>query len=259
MRDCDPPVFLPALDGAAVGMAPPQNFGLRILLICTNSLLREAINLVLSYHGYPVVETDSAERAFELIHDAKVGLVLIGQEPAGSSTYNACRKLRQHTSVPIIVIGDSDEEILATAARYAGADEYLVRPLSASQIVDRVHRLLHMRGRMAEEPTPQEIVLDVQRRRVLCRGTVIDLSMREFQLFETLALNEGVAMSRESLIDRVWGIDALDLELRTVDATVARIRRKLKSVGQVDTIETVAGIGYRLGLHIARVDNATFV
>ncbi|MCL8208292.1 MAG: response regulator transcription factor [Actinomycetia bacterium] len=156
----------------------------------------------------------------------------------------ACRRFREATSAPLVVLLDRPDEIYRLAALYLGATEVMAQPVNVAYLLARLAQLAD--GARMEGSVGRSLVIDQDHHRVYFRNQPVDLTRREFQLIATLARARGAVVTREVLLDRVWGMEAADLDLRTVDSTVARVRRKFLQQFSETPIETVPGVGYRL-------------
>jgi DNA-binding response OmpR family regulator len=161
-----------------------------------------------------------------------------------------CRKLRERSVVPILMLTARAEEADRVLGLEVGADDYLVKPFSLRELMARVRALLRrVEFGRREEGAPAELIdlgalqIDGQARRVTVAGEVADLTVKEYDLLVILAQHPGRSFSRSYLLDRVWGDDYEGGD-RTVDTHMMRLRRKLGDQGE--RISTVWGVGYRL-------------
>jgi DNA-binding response OmpR family regulator len=157
-----------------------------------------------------------------------------------------CRQIRARSSVPVLFLTARDDEVDRILGLELGADDYLVKPFSPRELVARVRAILR---RTREAPPAQDVVsvdtveVDMRRREARSDGGVVGLTTREFDLLAFLANNAGLALSRQQLLDGVWGADWYGDE-RTVDVHVAQLRKKF---GPDFPLATVWGVGYRFG------------
>jgi len=157
-----------------------------------------------------------------------------------------CREIRAASAVPVLFLTARDDEVDRILGLEMGADDYLVKPFSPRELVARVRAILR---RTREGPPPTDVArvgdleVDLRRREARRDGTAVSLTTREFDLLAFLANNTGLALSRQQLLDGVWGPDWYGDE-RTVDVHVAQLRKKL---GTALPLATVWGVGYRLG------------
>jgi DNA-binding response OmpR family regulator len=192
-----------------------------------------------------------------LATDGEKGLELFTQEepwivildvglPGHRDGFDVCREIRARGSVPVLFLTARDDEVDRVLGLELGADDYLVKPFSPRELVARVRAILR---RTREGPPPQEVValgdlqVDLRRREARRDGVAVALTTREFDLLAFLANNIGLALSRQQLLDGVWGADWYGDE-RTVDVHVAQLRKKL---GSDLPLATVWGVGYRFG------------
>ncbi|HEY6426432.1 MAG TPA: response regulator transcription factor [Acidimicrobiales bacterium] len=209
--------------------------------------IADLVDLYLRREGFRVL----------LAPDGEQGLALFGQEapwivildvglPGAKDGFEVCREIRAKSSVPVLFLTARDDEVDRILGLELGADDYIVKPFSPRELVARVRAILR---RTREGPPPQEVVtvgdleVDLRRREVRRAGEVVALTTREFDLLAFLANNVGLALSRQQLLDGVWGSDWYGDE-RTVDVHVAQLRKKL---GPELPLATVWGVGYRFG------------
>jgi DNA-binding response OmpR family regulator len=192
-----------------------------------------------------------------LAHDGVQGLELIEREgpwiaildvglPGELDGFAVCRAIRAKGNLPVLFLTARDDEVDRILGLELGADDYLVKPFSPRELVARVRAILR---RTRDISVPQDIVtigdleIDLRRREARVAGQVISLTTREFELLAFLSGNIGLALSRQQLLDGVWGADWFGDE-RTVDVHVAQLRKKL---GESLPLDTVWGVGYRFG------------
>lgn len=167
----------------------------------------------------------------------------------GTDGLEICRKLREISNVPIIILTAKESELDHIRGFMQGGDDYITKPFSPSILVARIQALLRRTQMGADNPetlTIGDLILSEERHFVLCKGRPLDLSVTEFSLLQCLMRSAGSAVSRTDLLDQVWGIDAQEIETRVTDETVRRIRKKLKTMGSVVSIRAVWGYGYQL-------------
>ncbi len=218
-----------------------------IIVIEDDPHIADLVDLYLRKDGFRVL----------LAHDGDEGLALITREPpvfvildvglpGRRDGFDVCREIRAKNSIPILFLTARDNEVDRILGLELGADDYLVKPFSPRELVARVHAILR---RTSNEPQQQEIVslgdieVDLRRREVRWAGAVVSLTTREFDLLAFLTHNIGLALSRQQLLDAVWGTNWYGDE-RTVDVHVGQLRKKL---GDSLPLATVWGVGYRLG------------
>jgi two-component system KDP operon response regulator KdpE len=220
------------------------------VLVCDDELqILRALKIVLRDAGFEPVATATAAEALDAAALRPPVAAIVDLVLPDESGIEVCRRLREWSEMPIIVlsaIGEEDQKVLALEA---GADDYLTKPFSLRELAVRVRAILrrmeHIRSQKATGPIEHNgLTIDVQRRRALLDGDEVGLTPLEFEILITLARDPGVVLSREQLMDRVWGYRDY-AGGRVVDSHVARIRRKLKEDGaEPRFIRTVHGVGY---------------
>lgn len=220
-----------------------------IVVIEDDHHISDLVALYLRRDGFRVLQTEDAEQGLGVIDRERPVLVVVDIGlPGALDGLDVCRRLADRLpAVPVLILSARDDEVDRVLGLELGADDYVTKPFSARELVARVHAIL----RRAAGPAPTvrsvaefgEIAVDVSRREASVAGTVVPLATREFDLLAFLVENEGLALSRQQLLDGVWGPDWYGDE-RTVDVHVRQLRRKL---GPDLPLATVWGVGYRLG------------
>ncbi len=209
--------------------------------------IADLVDLYLRREGFRVLLASDGQKGLELWrHEDPWIVVLDVGLPGPLDGYDVCREIRGRSAVPVLFLTARADEVDRILGLELGADDYLVKPFSPRELVARVRAVLR---RTREGPAPQDVVtvgdfeVDVRRREVRRAGEVVGLTTREFDLLAFLAANIGLALSRQQLLDGVWGSDWYGDE-RTVDVHVAQLRKKL---GPELPLATVWGVGYRFG------------
>jgi DNA-binding response OmpR family regulator len=194
----------------------------------------------------------------EAVHDGVAAVARAAQEPPalmvldvmlpGLDGYEVCKQVRAKSDLPIIMLTARDEDIDKIIGLELGADDYLTKPFNPRELVARVKAILRRSGgrAAADEGAPVhvgDVTIDPARREVSVAGRPMQLRAKEFDLLLALAQNLGLVLSRERLLNLVWGFDFYG-QTRTVDVHVAHVRKAL--AGSTVSIETVTGIGYKL-------------
>ncbi len=199
--------------------------------------------------GYEVSTFSTGDALYDAFSKDPCDLVILDVMMPGSDGLTICRKLRDISDVPIIILTAKESEADQMRGLMLGGDDYLIKPFSPSLLVVRVNALLR-RARMSSTAQNNRMYGDIsfstEDHTAYCNSKSLELSVTEFSLLETLMEHPGVAVSRDELLDRVWGIDAEDVETRVTDETVRRIRQKLKKQGSRVRITAVWGYGYKL-------------
>jgi len=215
-----------------------------ILVVDEEPNIAELIELYLSREGFQVVKAASGEAAVRAVSEHRPRLVVLDIGLPDIDGLEVCRRLRQTSTIPVIFLTARDGEVDRVVGLELGADDYVTKPFSPPELVARVKAVL----RRADPAATAEIIqvadatIDLGRREVRVRGQVVAFTTREFELLQFLAGHPGLALSRQQILDGVWGYDWFGDE-RTVDVHLAQIRKKLDGAVRIDTVR---GIGYRL-------------
>jgi DNA-binding response OmpR family regulator len=195
--------------------------------------------------GYEVVWVRSGEDALARFDGGTFDAVILDIGLPGIDGFDVCRELRTRSRVPVVMLTAWDAEPDRVAGLEVGADDYVTKPFSPRELVARVKatlRRVHWERGPAPTLNAGDLDVDAASREALLAGEPVDLTAKEFDLLLFLLENPGVVLSRERLLERVWGTDLAD-GTRTVDVHVAQLRRKLD---RPNLIRTVRGIGYKL-------------
>jgi two-component system, OmpR family, alkaline phosphatase synthesis response regulator PhoP len=214
-----------------------------VLLVEDEENLASLVRAYLEQEGYRVASTTSGKEALRIVDEQPVRLVLLDLTLPDLDGLEVCRRIRQRSSVPIVMLTARDDESDRLAGLEGGADDYIGKPFSPRELVARMKAVL----RRTEEHADDDVLVlgDVAVRRaareVTVAGTPVELRPKEFDLLAYLILNHGAVLSRDVLLERVWGYDYAG-GTRTVDVHVAQLRRKLR---RPDLIRTMRGAGYK--------------
>jgi DNA-binding response OmpR family regulator len=220
-----------------------------VVVVEDDSSIADLLDLYLREAGYRVLLASTGERGLELIEQQRPALVVLDIGLPGIDGLEVCRRIRTTSSVPVLFLTARDGEIDRIVGLELGADDYVTKPFSPREVVARVRAILRRgeartdHGEVTALEVGDGIVVDFGRREVRRRDEVVALATREFDLLAHLARNQGLALSRQQLLDAVWGVDWFGDE-RTVDVHVRQLRKKL---GDDLPLATVWGVGYRLG------------
>jgi DNA-binding response OmpR family regulator len=222
-----------------------------VVVVEDDPAIADLVELYLRRDGYRVHVAGDGPAALEVIRARQPALVILDVGlPGPMDGIDVCRAVRRTSEVPVIMLTARDSEVDRVLGLEMGADDYVVKPFSARELMARVKALLRratVTARADQDRRPVVFVLgelevDGGRREARVGGNPVALATREFDLLAYLAANRGLALSRRQLIDGVWGADWVGDE-RTVDVHVRQLRRKL---GDSFGLATVWGVGYRL-------------
>jgi phosphate regulon transcriptional regulator PhoB len=224
--------------------------GGRVLIVEDEPDIRDLLAFHLEREGYHVTRSRSGADALRQVRARPPDLILLDLMLPELGGLDVCRRLREDprtASVPIVMLTARGEEVDRILGLELGADDYIVKPFSPKEVVARVRAVLRRAGARdgAAPVVSGRLVIDPDRHTVHVDAAAIELTPKEFDLLRALAEARGRVLSREFLLDRVWGYaSAGEIESRTVDVHVRRLRMKLGDEGQ--RITTVKGVGYRL-------------
>ena len=221
----------------------------RVLVIEDEESFRDALGFMLRKEGYDVDLAPDGIVALEQFERTGADLVLQDLMLPGLSGMDVCRAIRRQSRVPIIMVTAKDTEIDKVVGLELGADDYVTKPFSSRELTARIKAVLR-RGPEIEvqESTTVEagpVRMDVERHVVTVRGEDVALPLKEFDLLELLLRNNGRVLTRDVLIDRVWGSDYVG-DTKTLDVHVKRLRSKIESdPANPEHLLTVRGLGYK--------------
>jgi two-component system alkaline phosphatase synthesis response regulator PhoP len=214
-----------------------------VLLVEDEDNLASLVAAYLEQEGYRVVAVGTGAEALQAVEQQSVRLVVLDLNLPDMDGLDVCKQIRIHSSLPIVMLTARDEEADRLAGLGAGADDYIGKPFSPRELVARMKAVLRRAEPHAEEQVLVlgDVALQRDAREVVVDGEQVELRPKEFQLLAYLMQNRGVVLSRELLLERVWGFDYVG-GTRTVDVHVAQLRRKL---GRPELIQTIRGAGYK--------------
>lgn len=217
----------------------------KILVVDDESRMRKLVKDFLSKKGYEVLEAANGEEAIDIfVEENDIALLILDVMMPKMDGWQVCREIRKLSQVPIVMLtakGDEKDELLGFEL---GVDEYITKPFSPKILVARVDAILRRtNGASAEDIVDVGgIVMNKAAHEVTIDGNPIDLSFKEFELLAYFIQNQGVALSRERILNNVWNYDYFG-DARTIDTHVKKLRSKLGDKG--DYIKTIWGMGYK--------------
>ncbi len=221
----------------------------KVVIVDDDEHIRELASLYLQKEGFDVSCAPDGTSAVDKIKQVNPSLVVLDLMLPGMNGFDVCKQVRQTSDVPIIMLTARDEDIDKILGLELGADDYLTKPFNPRELVARVKAILR-RADGSSKPAGDAAVIrvgalsiDKQRREARVGDTELNLRTKEFDLLATLAENAGIVLTREQLLDRVWGYNFYG-ETRTVDVHVQHVRAKIADSGL--SIATVRGVGYKL-------------
>lgn len=223
--------------------------GEKILVVDDEENIVELVQLYLEREGYHVLSALDGDSAVESFKSNNPDLVVLDIMLPGKDGLDVLREIRKSSEVPVIMLTARETEVDKVVGLELGADDYLTKPFSAPELVARVKAVLRRSKPQPEDEgvlTCHDITIDSGRRRVQVEGKgEIELTAKEFDLLYMLAVNKGIVMKRDRLMEKVWGYEYVG-DTRTVDVYIRHLREKLDdSAEEPKYIETVRGVGYR--------------
>ncbi len=225
----------------------------KILIVDDEDHIRELIKFNFINNGYKVIAAADGIEALELARKETPQLILLDVMLPGMDGYDVCKEIRRDHSIsntPIIMITAKGEELDKILGLELGADDYITKPFSVRELVARTKAVLR-------RTKPQQldkiykfgnITIDFEKHEILKNEERVDLTLKEFELIEVLIKNKGRVMTRDFLLDKIWGYEYVG-ETRTVDVHIRHLRKKIEEDDKNPKfIETIRGVGYRFNL-----------
>ncbi len=222
----------------------------KVLVVDDESSIVNIISYNLKKEGYDVITAEDGEAGLELALSESPDLILLDIMMPKIDGYEVCRKIREKSNVPIIMLTARADEVDKVIGLEMGADDYVTKPFGNRELIARVKA--HLRRSAAKDmpdtkgniQTYGDMTIDFDRYEVTKRGEVINLTLREFELLTFLATQKTQIFNRETLLEKVWGYEYFG-DVRAVDVTIRRLREKIEDdPGKPRYIITKRGIGY---------------
>ncbi len=218
----------------------------RILLVEDEPNIARFVELELGHEGYEVVKAADGREGLRLAEEGSFDLVLLDIMLPGLNGLEVLRRLRRDSAVPVIMLTARDAVMDKVSGLDMGADDYITKPFSIEELLARIRSALRKQKRQEEQQLRfGPLVMDIPRHTVTVSGEGLELTGREFSLLQALMENEGIVLSRETLMDRVWGYDYVG-ETNLVDVYIRYLRAKIAERTDRRLIQTVRGVGYVL-------------
>lgn len=218
---------------------------IKILVVDDESRMRKLVKDFLAREGYVVIEAGDGMEAMDIFYEEKdIALVILDVMMPKMDGWQVCREIRESSKVPIIMLTARSEERDELQGFELGIDEYISKPFSPKILVARVNAILRRSLGNAGGDVVEAggIVIDKAAHIVKIDGTLVELSYKEFELLSYFVENQGIALSREKILNNVWNYDYFG-DARTIDTHVKKLRSKLGAKGEY--IKTIWGMGYK--------------
>lgn len=221
-----------------------------ILIVDDEEHMRNLIRVYLAAAGFKTIESHDGEQALKILKETDIDLMLLDIMMPHLDGWTVCKEVRRFSDIPIIILTAKEETHDKVKGLKLGADDYLAKPFEEIELIARIEALF----RRVHPNHPQDIYvykdlkINKSLRQVYYQNQVIHCTPKEYDLLETLINNSGHVLSREQLLEKVWGYD-LDRDTRTVDSHMKNLRIKLRhyNANADELIHTIWGIGYKLG------------
>lgn len=218
---------------------------IKVLVVDDESRMRKLVKDFLKRESYEVLEAENGEVAVDIFYEQNdISLIILDVMMPKMDGWQVCKEIRQYSKVPIIMLtakGDERDELLGFDL---GVDEYISKPFSPKILVARVNAILRRTSSVDEDEIHEVggIEINIAAHEVKVDGQVVELSYKEFELLNYFFVNQGVALSREKILNNVWNYDYFG-DARTIDTHVKKLRSKLGEKGNY--IKTIWGMGYK--------------
>ncbi len=220
----------------------------RILVVDDEVPIQELIKFNLEQAGFEVEVASEGEEALEKFDAVKPELIVLDLMLPGKDGYDVCKAIRKNSNVPIIMLTAKETELERVLGLELGADDYITKPFSPLELVARIKAVLRRSSGQEmeeeEELSVGNITMHVDTREVTVGAEHVELTRKEFDLLHIFLQNVGKVLTRDFLLQKVWGYE-YEGETRTVDVHIRHLRRKLGREGE-ERIETIHGVGYKL-------------
>lgn len=219
--------------------------GLKILVVDDEARMRKLVKDFLSRSGYRVIEAEDGSQALDIFFEQKdIALIILDVMMPKLDGWQTCREIRQYSKVPVIMLTAKSDEKDELQGFLLGVDEYISKPFSPKILVARVEAILRRTNQVNDDEKLEAggIVVDKGAHSVTIDGRPVELSYKEFELLSYFMENQGIALSREKILNNVWNYDYFG-DARTIDTHVKKLRSKMGNKG--DLIKTIWGLGYK--------------
>ncbi|MFS0559446.1 response regulator transcription factor [Terribacillus sp. 179-K 1B1 HS] len=220
----------------------------KILIVDDDAHIRELIHLILSKEGFSIAEAEDGEAALAILETDKIDMIILDIMMPNMDGWAFCQEVRTYYSdtMPIIMLTAKGETMQKVKGFDLGADDYMVKPFAAPELVARVKaQLRHHQISVSNQIRIGNVLIDRASFKVMIEDEHVTLPLKEFELLFKLAANPQKTFSREQLIEDIWGFD-YEGDERTVDVHIKRLRQRFSCEGCPFKITTIRGLGYRL-------------
>ena len=222
----------------------------KILIVEDEEKLARFVELELQYEGYEVEKAYDGRAGIDMVKASSFDLVLLDIMLPGLNGIEVLRRIRQTSDIPVILLTARDAVVDKVTGLDSGADDYITKPFAIEELLARIRALLRKKEPGSQAQTKdimvyKELSLDTKKREVHVKGTVVPLTKKEFDLLELLMENRNIVLSRETILDKIWGYD-FSGGTNAVDVYIRYLRAKLEEPFGVKIFCTVRGVGYAI-------------
>ncbi len=220
----------------------------KILIVEDEQKIARFLELELKYEGYDVVIANNGREGLEMGRGEDIDLIILDLMLPGLSGIEVCRRLRQTSEIPIIMLTAKDDISDKVTGLDIGADDYMTKPFAVEELLARIRVLLKRINSSKEKSDSQsleigKLKLYKSNYKVEYAGETVDLTKKEFELLEFMMLNKNIVLTREKILDKVWGYDYFG-DTNIIDVYIRYLRSKIDQKYNINLIETVRGVGY---------------
>jgi len=219
---------------------------IRILIVDDDSHIRELLKMYLQTEGYSTFEAANGDEASALLEQQQINLAIVDIMMPGKDGYQLCEEIREYYDFPVILLTAKSELSDKEKGFAVGTDDYLTKPFEPKEILFRIKALLRRYNMIsAQKIKLNETVIDRKSYEVYCKGKLLMLPMKEFELLSQLASYPDRIFTRDELIQLIWGAD-FEGDDRTINVHIKRLRERFSTLTDDFSIKTVRGVGYKL-------------
>jgi DNA-binding response OmpR family regulator len=221
----------------------------RVLIVDDDPLIRKFVGANLKARNHEVLEAENGAQAMDVLHGNKIDLVILDIMMPKLDGYEVCRRMRRQSAVPIMMLSAKDDQSDKLRCLELGADDYMTKPFSLSELLGRVDAIFRRTRDVPQEARSTQFVsgdmeIDYNRRRVYLRGFDVKLTKTEYEILAYLATNAGRIISPQFILEKIWGEDNIE-NSRRLWVNISRLRKKMHNISpDADYLQTRSGMGY---------------
>lgn len=221
----------------------------RILIVEDDLKIARFVELELKHEGFSVDKTHDGRSGLDMALNEEYSLIILDIMMPGLNGMEVCRRIRQKSEVPIIMLTARDDTMDKVMGLDLGADDYITKPFAIEELLARIRRIFR-RPPASGAPSPEHTIfecgpvrIDASQHAVFFEGKPVELTKKEYDLLQYLVQNKGIALSRDQILDEVWGYDYYG-DTNVVDVYIRYLRTKIDNAFSIKLIHTIRGVGY---------------